>query len=289
MKIYVSSGAFLSRQLPEILILCDRYGLDLELGPSIPFMKGMEKIIEGLESCCLFLVHNYFPPPQKPFVLNLASTDVDTWEKSLDHCLRAIDLCVKIGSPFYSVHAGFAMHLNPEDLGNPSSQRAIFDERSIPRFEAYSCFLRAIKIIGTYARERGLGLLVENNVSAVENLDPQNKSPFLLSSHGELLDFLEEVKDLGVRLLLDVGHAKVSAHTFGECPEVFFESLSPYVEALHLSENDGLRDSNCAFNESSWFLKYIKNFKEKPIVIEVYGLSIEELLKQHKFLSGYLQ
>ena len=37
-----------------------------------------------------YLIHNYFPPPLEHFVLNLASTDKDIYEKSLSHYKRAI-------------------------------------------------------------------------------------------------------------------------------------------------------------------------------------------------------
>ena len=58
-----------------------------------------------------FQVHNYFPPPKEPFVLNLASLNNDIFIKSRNHILKAINLCRKLNSKYYSFHAGFLMNL----------------------------------------------------------------------------------------------------------------------------------------------------------------------------------
>ena len=40
-----------------------------------------------------FLIHNYFPPPKKNFILNLGSTNENIRLQSVNLCKGAINLC----------------------------------------------------------------------------------------------------------------------------------------------------------------------------------------------------
>jgi sugar phosphate isomerase/epimerase len=51
--------------------------------------------------------HNYFPPPPKSFVLNLASLDDDIFQMSMDHAKKALELSESLGADKYGLHAGF--------------------------------------------------------------------------------------------------------------------------------------------------------------------------------------
>jgi uncharacterized protein (UPF0276 family) len=122
-------------------------------------------------------------------------------------------------------------------------------------------------------------------VSTVENLDGDGASPLLLSEVEEINRFFDDLNDESVRLLLDVGHAKVSAQTFGVKAEDYFERLASLIEMLHLSDNDGQHDTNRPFDETVWFGPHIKDFSSKPWVIEVYRLSLEQMFEQRRVLN----
>lgn len=285
MNCYISSGAFLSGNLEEILPLCADLGFNLELGPAINRADDLEDLLRRTKHPGRYLIHNYFPPPQHSFVLNLASLDQELHQRSVELCRRAIDFCVVLGAPFYSVHAGFAMHLTPGDLGNPVAQKRLVARQQVPRKKAYELFARTVIDLANYAQRRGVGLLVENNVMAAENLDATGQSPLLLAHCDEIAGFFREVGDSGVRLLLDVAHAKVTARTLGERPEAYFEQLGPWIEALHLSENDGIRDTNQRFDQSAWFSPFLDDFRAKPLIIEVYRLTTGQIQEQHQLLK----
>ena len=51
--------------------------------------------------------HNYFPPPKKHFVLNLASLDNASFNNSFEHLKRVISLSKKLDSYKFGFHAGF--------------------------------------------------------------------------------------------------------------------------------------------------------------------------------------
>jgi sugar phosphate isomerase/epimerase len=289
MNYYLSTGAFLTRNLREILDLADCHGFNLELGAAVQAADENEDLLVSCQRGKHFLVHNYFPPPAIPFVLNLASTDEDERRKSRTLCRIAVDLCATLGAPFYSVHAGFAMLLQPEELGDPFAQRQLSPCRTIPRPEAYRHFIQEIRLLADYAGHRGVGLLVENNVAARENFDAAGESTLLLAQPEELAGFFAEVEDVGVRLLLDVGHAKVTARATGQNPVRFFECLAPYIEALHLSDNDGERDTNGPFDSGAWFAPYLSGFAGKKMVVEVYRQPVAILQAQLRQLAEMVE
>ena len=76
--------------------------------------------------------------------------------------------------------------------------------------------------------------------------------------------------------MLDVGHLKVSAKTHGYNLLKAHEKLKPFIEGYHLSDNDGLRDSNREFTKKSWFYNKLKK-DVKYISIEVYSKNLKKL------------
>ena len=62
-------------------------------------------------------IHNYFPPPREPFVINLATNNKMILKKSIDHIKKSILFAKKVGDNFYSFHAGFRLDPNFKSLG----------------------------------------------------------------------------------------------------------------------------------------------------------------------------
>ena len=180
----------------------------------------------------------------------------------------AIDLSVRCGAAFYSVHSGFAMDLRAEHLGNPEAQTLI---TKIPYAVGHGIFLASVRELSAYGKARGIRLLIENNVITREQVDGER--PLLMTEPGEIANFLRKMNDPNLGLLLDVGHAKVSAKALGFEPGRYFEELAPWIGAVHLSDNDGLRDNNQLFTEDAWFAKYLLG--HIPVVIESYNIGIE--------------
>jgi len=267
--IYVSTGAFRGGRLVEMAEACEALGVGMELSSGVPWHAGLDaEIGEIAGRKGQLLVHNYFPPPEKPFVLNLASRDMETLERSMDHVRAAIDLSARCGALFYSVHSGFAMDLKAEDLGKPEAQARM---RKVPYAQAYGMFREAVQFLSTFAKTRGVRLLIENNVITREQVD--GESPLLMTEPEEIAGFLRELNTPNLGLLLDVGHAKVAAGALGFESRRFFEELAPWIGAVHLSDNDGLRDNNRPFGDDAWFGKYLPG--GVPLVIEVYGIGID--------------
>ena len=90
-----------------------------------------------------------------------------------------------------------------------------------------------------------------------------------------------------VNLLVDVAHLKVSAQTLGFDPEEMFRLCEPWIQAYHLSDNDGTRDSNESIRENSWFWPYLKKNLDY-YSLEIYGVAPDLINKQIQITKRFL-
>lgn len=284
-NIFVSTGTFKANDLATILDAClSEYIRGLELSSGI---SCSEKLLSELDRYgkawkLSFLVHNYFPVPQKPFVLNLASNNRHTLEASIEHCKKAVVLCSKLRVPFYSVHSGFCFHGSPEKLG-----KDLIRLPRIPMKDAEEIFVESLKRLCHFAGQFDVDIAIENNVLAPFNLvDSENQLFLGLFSH-ELLRILEKVGTNNLHVLLDVAHLKVSSMSLGLDPVQQIRDVAPFVKAVHLSENDGQRDSNQKVTRKSWFWSALMEYLDSStaFILEAYDLSLEEIVEQLNLIS----
>ena len=278
LPIFLSSGAFASHSPAEIAAECEHLGVGLEFTSSFPFHADLESEVRQLRAPSL-LIHNYFPTPEIPFVLNLAATDPQIRAESHALCRRAIELTAAVGAPFYSVHSGFAMNLTADQLGQPAQQAALGAERCIDRSTADHAFRDSVAELSSYAKARGVGLLLENNVITRKQVAAGRADSLLMTTPSECRQFLDDLSDRNVGLLLDVAHAKVSAGALNFDPAGFFQ-IGEHLRALHLSDNDGEADTNQPVTRDSWFVPHLRDCRELPMVVEVYRLTTETRQQQ---------
>ena len=81
--------------------------------------------LSKLEKKAKFQIHNYFPPPKIPFVLNLASQNNEISNLTLDHIDYVLECCLKLKATYYSFHAGFLCDLNVNELGQKIKKREL--------------------------------------------------------------------------------------------------------------------------------------------------------------------
>ncbi|MEZ4701593.1 MAG: TIM barrel protein [Rhodothermales bacterium] len=283
---YLSTGAFRTRSLDEIVFLCLRYDLRrIELSSGLdPFDMG--QVAHRLEQLAPCLVHNYFPPPDPPIVLNLAAEDRSSLEASLALCRRAIDLSAAFGAPFYSVHSGFVAALTPDMLGNPDAQAAAAATLTADAYErAFDRFCESASTLSRYARAAGVRLLFENNVQTRETA---GRNHLLMVRAEEFERFFARLNDSNIGVLVDTGHLRVSARTLGFSESEFCLRLAHRIHAFHLSENDGLADQNRPVTAASWFWPVVRLFPKATVVLEAYGLSISQMLHQRDLVDQHL-
>jgi sugar phosphate isomerase/epimerase len=88
--------------------------------------------------------------------------------------------------------------------------------------------------------------------------------------------------------LIDVAHLKVSANSLNFDPVSMLDICHDRIMAYHLSDNNGLEDSNQKFGDDAWFWPYLKS-EVGYYSVEVYGCEPSQLLQQARLVSSKLQ
>lgn len=232
---------------------------------------------------CQFLVHNYFPPPINPFVLNLASSNTNIRQRSMDFVSDTIALTASLDAKFYSVHAGFIT--DPTSFENNSF---VLPKPFSP--DASRCalnrFIAAIEVEINCAEHFSVGLLVENNVCTTAL-----RGKLLLQTADEFLELFDELKSENLGILLDTGHLNVTAHTLGFEPMSFIDQVAPHIRAFHVHDNDGIADTHQPIQPDSWILDVLRHpkFAGLPIVVEAKFKNVHDLRKHVNWLQMELE
>jgi len=271
---YVSSGAFKTKSVQQFVRWALDWGLDrIELGSGTHWVPDvLRPVLETAGQQIHYLVHNYFPPHEQPFVLNLAASDPHILARSQAHCRYAIDLSAELHARFFSVHAGFAFKARPEHLGQEVTQ--------VPRVllaEAHEIFVKSLRYLCSYAARKGTGLAVENNVIALFNLVNGKNMVGLCATAEDILRTYKDVGSSNLGFLIDVGHLKVTATSLGFDMHAFLDKVAPHIVAFHLSDNDGMADQNQAFDEHAWFVPRLAEFPHATMVLEAYDLDLDRI------------
>lgn len=280
MTVYVST-ACLEERVPmqtRIRQYLDADLQNIELGANV-VVSSPRKIVQFHAPGATFLIHNYFPPPPEPFVLNLASPDPDIRERSIQFVSDALRISAKLKSPFYSVHAGFIS--DPIAFGTNSY---VFPETASEHAQhtAFERFCSALEIILTEARKLDLRILVENNVCTEEL-----KGKLLLQTAEEFEELFACVPDSNLGILLDFGHLNVTARTFEFNHLSFISKLAARIGAFHVHDNNGLSDEHKPITADSWELEVLQqaNFSSTPLIVEAKFDSVEELSRHVAWLQ----
>jgi len=271
--IYASSGAFLSRDLASLLDEAATAGIGaVELSSGVPWRADNLDVVRRNRGRFRFLVHNYFPPPERPFVLNLASSNAEIRRLSVEHCQSAIDLAHELETDLFTVHAGFAIEPKVSELGRPISGESAVDLET-----AYGVFRDTVGALVLYGEKRGVRLGIENNVVAPFNLRDGRNAFLLMATADEMMRLAADIASPRLGFLIDSGHLNVSARTLGFDREEFLGKVAARVFGWHLSDNDGTADSNRPFGRDAWFLPWVGRIPGEMAVIEAYRLKRHQL------------
>jgi len=272
MTIYISTGGYADLSADKSSLKLIEAGINsIELSGGIYSTNVIENLSK-LEKKAKFQIHNYFPPPKIPFVLNLASQNREISNLTLDHIDYVLECCLKLGATYYSFHAGFLCDLKVNELGQKIKKRELYD-----REKSINLFLERIVKISRKAEDKGIKIMIENNVLSQKSKNEFKENPLLMCDANECIKIIKQVPK-NVKLLLDVAHLKVSAKSLGFDPIDMIKKCNDCVGGYHLSDNNGLSDTNEPFLENAWFLKHLRpdlNYYS----IEVYGESIDRIKK----------
>ncbi len=274
--ILFSTGGWKDKTAFEATIYLKEMGINsIELSGGKPKESFLEEL-KSIKDNTLFAIHNYFPPPVTPFVFNLASNNDTILSLSLNHAKKAIDTAAEIGIPVYSFHAGFLFDPIVDELGKKFGKYNL-----IPRQEGFEIFIHSLKELGKYAASKEITLLIENNVISKANFERFNGNPLLFTEPTEA-EAIMKLCPPNIQTLVDVGHLLVSSITQNFAYEDYFQKLDPWINAYHLSDNNGFEDQNLEINPNSWFWKFLKSRTEVLYAsLEIYNINKEQIIKQY--------
>ena len=279
--IYISSGAHheqpawkTSEQYAEMGINFVELSGGLHDADQLIRLKGLKQLMQ-------FQIHNYFPPPKEPFVFNLASLNQNVSDRSYRHAVDAIQWALELDRPVYSFHAGFLLDPHVNDLGSRLSSRALLD-----RDQALARFIEQVNQLAEHSRILGVKLLIENNALSASNYHEFSADPFLMTT-AEECKFVMQNTPHNVNLLVDVAHLKVSAQSLQFDRRTFLDVCGPWIQAYHLSDNDGICDSHEPVTSDSWFWPHLKAGLDY-YSLEISNVSLDLLVQQRELTQQKL-
>jgi sugar phosphate isomerase/epimerase len=280
--VFASTSGMPRQPLAETIRECERVGLDsVELSSGAGEGDDLE-FLTRTAAQIRFLVHNYFPAPAEPFVLNLADQDPGILQRSLALCEQAIDLSSRLGAPFYSLHAGFRATFDPASLGRQLRYGHVWNYGT-----AYSTFVQSLEHLLGYGRSREVAILVEPNVLAPFNLTNGTNEVALICEAWEVTRLMADIPDSNLGVLLDTGHLRVTAETLMFDRTEFLDEVAPFIRAFHVHDNDGSSDAHRPIAPDSWVCKVLQRaeFATLPIVDEAKFSSLAEMRDHVRWLT----
>ena len=268
--IYISTSCVKNTKIKDsVQELAENDFQNIELSGGTEYYENFENdLLELKDKYSLnYRCHNYFPPPKKPFVLNLASLNDETFQMSFDHLEKVIALSNRLGADKFAFHAGFFIDIRLSEIGKKLSRDNLFDKK-----EAVERFCNAYDVIKRKAKN--VSLFIENNVFSKTNADTYDgENPFMMTNFDEYKSLKEKIN---FNLLLDIAHLKVSSKTLRLDWEEEFENMMSVSSYIHVSDNDGLHDLNHQLTKNSEIISMLKksDTQNKDFTLEVYdGMS----------------
>ena len=277
--IYISSGCVRANRIGDaVRFLVDRGFKNIELSGGTDFYVDYVNDLQKLKNNygLSFSLHNYFPPPRKHFVLNLASLNNDVFNSSIENCKKALDLSQELGASKYGIHAGFLIDPKVDELGRKIKQQKHYDKQ-----KAMEQFAKGLRSLKEYSDS--IEIYVENNVFSTPNIESFGYNPFLFTdfrSYTELREFVD------FKILLDWAHLKVSCNTLGIDFGEELNRLAPLSDYYHLSDNDGLTAANHKIEKESILFEYLSSMQNanQTLTLEIYD-GIDAVEETYRFLK----
>jgi len=282
-EVYVSTGGFGQFLVDNTARNFNEVGIkNIELSGGIISPKTLSCLKKLRKENCKFILHNYFPKPMgEDFVLNLGSSNQIIKSQSRELILNALRWSSELHSKLYAIHAPFRLDPCVSDLGKgfPSTGLQNLNETVKIFCNEYN----ELRVIG---KKLGVELAIENNVLSAIDFDTFGREhPFIFT--GQDCDIFSKYIGQDYSVLADLAHLKVSANSLQMNPWHILSALKNKISWFHLSENDGLTDTNTSFNDSAWFWKS-PDLISSPVTIEVYNESAFSLKKIQNYVKEKL-
>lgn len=251
----------------EVLAALDGLALDgIELGSTHHWQPDMaERVLDVTgrdERSATLFTHNYFPPAEHDFVVNIAAADETIRTASVAHAKRCLAMARTIGAEVYTVHPGFlAEDADPAETPDGGAFDFEFRGRRSPHPQAFARMIDSLREIITEAERLGVALAVETEGSIA-------KRDVLLLEQPEEFDALFEAIPHGLWMNFNLAHTALAARVHGFSVAEFIARFAPRFKAVELSHNDGSGDQHRPLEPDSWVLEWIPALPDVPLILE---------------------
>ncbi|WP_306591078.1 sugar phosphate isomerase/epimerase [Geothrix sp. 21YS21S-4] len=280
--IFVSTSCVRARKIDEAVIFLAEAGFtNIELSGGTQYYPSWKNDLLKLARLynLTYRCHNYFPPPERHFVLNMASQDQNLRQRSIAFHLDAIRHAADLGSDTYSYHAGFYVEIQPNEIGKP------LDARTAASTElAELLYFQGHERVAREGERLGVRLFIENNVLGRANFITFQVIPFMLLTW-------EDAERLRAKysfdLLVDLAHLKVTCGSLGLDFQAQARRFLTEAEYVHISDNDGFEDTNDGLLSESDVLEVLAKtrFLSRHITLEVYR-DLPTISHSHRLVEG---
>lgn len=274
--IYVSSSCIKKKNIAKVIQeLAENNISNIELSGGTDYYNGIEEDLSVLKQKynLNYTCHAYFPPPQNPFVVNLAACNDEIYQQSINHYVHCIEMMKRLDCRILSIHAGFLIEISVDEIGKKLKCETVYDED-----KAYDRFCTAYEQIAKMCLENGIDFYLENNVLNVASYEEFKEHNYMMMTDYDSI--MKMKRQINFNFLLDLGHLYVSSNTLGRDYAQECEKLRKHVEWIHVSENNGICDEHKPLKKGSAILEEFYKMYAEPInvTVETVG-SIEEILK----------
>jgi sugar phosphate isomerase/epimerase len=205
------------------------------------------------------LIHHFFGAERPNLVLNLASKDECRRSETLRHFMRCIEWSARLQAPFFSFHAGYIT----EPVGRDAHGFILAEPSRGDAEAAMDRFVSAIGILAGHAADRGVALLIENNV-----VPEHHRGKMLLATPDEFEEFQRLITGAeSVGILLDWGHWLVTSTTYG-LPLDGFEQVADDVHGIHLHLSHGRSDDHLPWPVDHPHTAMLRHYRPSFITLE---------------------
>lgn len=283
--IYLSSLCIRKKYIKDsITVLNDNGFKQIELTAGTNYYKGIEEDLVLLKNkfYLTYILHNYFPPSPRPFVLNLASLNDHIYNKSLAQLRQSIRFSKRMKIRKFGFHAGYFIDFKNNELGRVLKPKKIYN-----RDKCLKRFCNGFNNLKKFVADSGIELYLENNVISNINLKVfRGINPFMMTNYEE---YKELKSRIDFKLLLDIAHLRVSCNSLRLNFEYELGKLIKVSDYLHLSGSDGNLDQNRNLSENSYLLTCLKkhSLTNKILVLEIY-VSLEKIKESYFLLKEAL-
>lgn len=216
------------------------------------------------------LVHNYFPPSEVPLVLNIASEDQETAQKSVAHMCDCIDFSADIGAALYTFHPGFTADTSAPDTGGPTYDFT-FSGDSVPHDSAFTRMLRAIERISGHAARRKISVAVESQGS-------RRHPGRLLLQRPEEFSRLDKAFGASVGINLNLAHTALASRQFGFDIEDMINATAHRIRAVEISHCDRFDDQHLPLVAGSFVFDSLPLLPQNvPFILEFRNATISDI------------